>query len=49
MFMHAHTIMSSDWLLLFLYRQHMFIWNNIFLTFALDGRDNYTDIGGELL
>lgn len=25
----------------------MFIWNNIFLTFAFDSRDNYADVGGE--
>ena len=25
----------------------MFIWNNIFLTFAFDSRDNYTDVGGK--
>ena len=28
-------------------RQRMFIWNNIFLTFAFDSRDNYSDVGGE--
>ncbi|XP_065893122.1 clustered mitochondria protein homolog isoform X2 [Dysidea avara] len=28
-------------------KQRMFIWNNIFFTFAFDGRDNYSDIGGD--
>ena len=27
----------------------MFIWNNIFLTFAFNSRDNYSVVGGELV
>ena len=45
---HAHLNMCSDWIFFVLYRQRMLIWNNIFLTFAFDGRDNYTDVGGKL-
>jgi protein TIF31 len=28
-------------------RSHMYIYNNIFFSFALDSRDTYKDIGGD--
>ena len=45
---HIHTKISSDpSLFSSSCRLHIFIWNNIFLTFAFDSRESYTDVGGE--
>ena len=45
---HTYTRISSDpSLFSSSCRQRMFIWNNIFLTFAFNSRESYADVGGE--